>query len=175
MCSQSTYTLVASTPRLCVPGPYISAHIPGLCVPAPPLQHQHVFCRRLSLSVSKQKWLICPLMAHIVEKQPHSPLVGQTAKSGIAFEKQTVQQLRLLERNLWGFLLSASHGSANFCYSQRGNSATRCELGALGKMTISQVTVHGVSIHFLLLREGHQRNDNVWKAEVYFIDVLEAG
>ena len=100
MCSQSTYTLVASTPRLCVPGPYISAHIPGLCVPAPPLQHQHVFCRRLSLSVSKQKWLICPLMAHIVEKQPHSPLVGQTAKSGIAFEKQTVQQLRLLERNL---------------------------------------------------------------------------
>lgn len=36
-------------------------------------------------------------MAHIVEKQPHSPLVGQATKSGIAFEKQTVQQQRLLD------------------------------------------------------------------------------
>lgn len=100
MCPQSMYTLVASTPRLCVPRPYNSAHIPGLCVPGPTYQHQHVFCRRLSLSVSKQKWLICPLMAHIVEKLPHSPLVGQAAKSGIALETQTVQQQRLLERSL---------------------------------------------------------------------------
>lgn len=168
------YTLVASTPRLCVPRPYNSAHIPGLCVPGPTYQHQHVFCRRLSLSVSKQKWLICPLMAHIVEKLPHSPLVGQAAKSGIALEKQTVQQQRLLERNLWGSLLSASHGSANFCYSQKGDSAARCKLGAPGKMTISRVTVHGVSNHFLLWREGRQRMDNVWKTEVYFIDVFEA-
>lgn len=97
MCSQSTYTLIASAPRLCVPGPDTSAHIPGLCVPGSTHQHQHVFCRRLSLSVSKQKWLICALMAHIVEKQPHSPLVGQAVKLGIAFEKQTMQQQRLLE------------------------------------------------------------------------------
>lgn len=39
--------------------------------------HQHILCRKVSLSISKQKWLIFPLMAHIVVKQLYSPLAGQ--------------------------------------------------------------------------------------------------
>lgn len=172
-CSQDISTFDASVPRLCsqnAVGMSPCSVCSGFTYP-----REHIFYRRVSLSVSKQKWLICPLIAHIVEKQSHSPLVGQEAKSDIAFKKQTGQQQRLSEGNCWGFLPSAYPDTADFCISQRRYSATRCELGAPGKMAVSRVTVHGVAIHFLFLWMGHQRLDNARIAEDHFTAVLEAG